>query len=150
MNADHVWGRLGLVRTLSFVAQSTKPGGWNGEGAGAVVVESCVDGTMTFTESGLWTPTGGREIRFWNVYRWTRSESGLRLEHLRFGVGHPVYLFDLAPVDEQRWASVTPHLCSEDCYTARMTIGSDGIDLEWSVNGPTKVERIHYTYTASA
>ena len=56
------------------------------------------------------SPEGGRELRFRNVFRWSAVGEALRLEHLRFGVAHPVFLFDLAPVAAGEWRSVSPHL----------------------------------------
>ena len=70
----------------------------------------------------------------------------MRLEHLRFGEDHPVYLFDLGPAGEREWRSVSPHLCGEDCYAAVLTVRDDGIVLRWSVDGPRKQEAIEYTY----
>src|SRR5215212_2731765 len=80
-----IWECLSRVRTLSFVAHSGKPGGWNGKGSGTVVVTHLGVGAMTFTESGFWRPEGGGDIRFRNVFRWTIVGESLRLEHLRFG-----------------------------------------------------------------
>jgi hypothetical protein len=104
-------------------------------------------GGVIFTEAGLWRPEGGRELRFRNVFRWSAVGEALRLEHLRFGVARPVFLFDLAVVAEGRWRSVSPHLCSEDCYAADMHVHGDRITVEWSVTGPRKQELTAYTYT---
>ena len=141
MGLNGTWERLCQVRSLSFVAKSGNPTGWNGIGSGAVVVASVGSGVITFTESGTWRPDGGRDIRFSNVFRWTKNGDTLRLEHLRFGVGNPVYLFDLAEAVRE-WLSVSPHVCSEDCYTARMTVDEGSIVLRWSVKGSRKQEDI--------
>ena len=66
----------------------------------------------------------------------------LRLEHLRFGEDRPVYLFDLAPAGDRGWRSVSPHLCSEDCYAAVLLVRDNGILLRWSIDGPRKKETI--------
>jgi hypothetical protein len=147
MTCEQLWDRLRQVRSLSFVADSGVESGWDGRGAGTVVVEEPGDATMTFTESGTWRPTNGKDIRFSNVYRWTRAGDGLRLEHLRFGVDSPVYLFDLYQAGEREWRSASPHLCSEDCYSAVLTIHDDDLILPWSVDGPRKRQIIEYTYT---
>src|SRR6266478_2654180 len=68
---DALWERLSQVRALSFLARSGKPDGWNGKGSGTVVVQQTEAGSMTFTESGVWRPEGGRDLRFRNVFRWT-------------------------------------------------------------------------------
>jgi hypothetical protein len=81
------------------------------------------------------------------VYRWTLIEPELiRLEHLRFGPDRPVLLFDLAPDSDEVWISVTPHVCDQDCYTAKLRLDKDTIFLEWTVSGSTKQETIRYEY----
>jgi hypothetical protein len=112
-----------------------------------VHVAQPAEGTIIFTESGVWRPEHGRDIRFSNVYRWTAGGESIRLEHLRFGDDHPVYLFDLGPVSEREWRSLSPHQCSEDCYAAVLTARDEDIILRWSVDGPTKQEVIEYTYS---
>jgi hypothetical protein len=105
-----LWNCLGRVRCLRFVAQSALATGWQGVGTGSVVVDAATDAILIFTESGSWQPTCGRSLRFSNVFRWSRINTDLiRLEHLRFGVDHPVYLFDLAPGAGDEWTSVRPH-----------------------------------------
>ena len=109
--AKELWNCLRRVRFLRFVAQSNRATGWNGSGDGSVAVAAPTDTVLTFTEAGSWQPTGGRPLRFINVFRWSLIEPTIiRLEHLRFGAEHPVYLFDLAP-DEGggKWISVRPH-----------------------------------------
>jgi hypothetical protein len=147
MTLEELWNLLGEVRSLSFVARIAEPTGWNGRGFGTVDVRLSDDGVMTFTEQGTWQPRDSvRALRFRNLYRWTLAGDVLRLEHLRFGVDNPVYLFDLAQVAEQEWRSVSPHLCREDCYTAVLTVGADGINLRWTIAGPRKREVIEYAY----
>lgn len=131
---------------MSFIAKSARAEGWNGTGSGSVVVHSSSAGTITFTESGVWRPEGGRDLRFHNVFRWSVVEELLRLEHLRFGEAHPVYLFDLAPVGDEEWRSVSPHVCREDCYAAGLTLQEGYILLRWVIDGPRKQETIEYNY----
>ena len=142
---QQLWSDLARVRSLRFVAQSGSATGWTGIGQGTVVVEAIGEDVQTFTESGTWQTEAGRELRFHNVYRWTRTEPTLRLEHLRFGVDHPVYLFDLAQTGDREWRSVSPHLCSEDRYSAVLHVG-ESLLLHWEVVGPTKQEVIEYDY----
>ena len=147
MTREQLWESLGRVRTLAFVARSATPSGWNGRGSGAVIVAPDKGDAITFTESGTWRPDGGPELRFTNVFRWTPLDSGnVRLEHLRFGPAHPVYLFDLAPAPGGEWHSVAPHVCREDCYTARLRAEGGQILLSWSVTGPARQQRIDYLY----
>jgi hypothetical protein len=143
---EQLWERLSCVRTLAFVARSGRPGGWNGAGSGTVVVARIDAATMTFTEAGVWRPEGSRDLRFSNVFRWTVAGDLIRLEHLRFGLDHPVYLFDLQQTGEREWRSATPHQCKEDCYAAVLSVHNDHLALHWSIDGPRKQENIEYTY----
>jgi hypothetical protein len=142
-----LWERLLRVRNLVFVARSASRTGWNGEGRGSVSVEQGGEASVTFEESGVWTPEVGGEIRFRNVFRWSKAGAALRLEHLRFGEGHAVYLFDLVPVSEREWVSASPHLCRADHYAAALAVRDDDLLLRWSVTGPEKQETIEYTYS---
>lgn len=104
--------------------------------------------TMLFYENGRWVPDEGHELTFSNVFRWSCHPDGrmIRLEHLRFGLQNPVYLFDLAPASPRVLASAEPHVCQEDLYSARMEVGDATIHLSWTVTGPRKNERIAYSY----
>jgi hypothetical protein len=140
---------LGRVRTLTFVARSSNPAGWNGRGTGIVHVRIDSPEVITFTETGSWRQTAGRELRFHNVFRWSllSPDRRIRLEHLRFGPAHPVYLFDLAPTDSGEWTSTAAHVCREDCYTARLSAETDHIKIGWTIIGPKKDEDIRYMYS---
>jgi hypothetical protein len=143
----HLLDGLRRVCDLQFTATSASLTGWNGIGHGSVVVESPGPEVVTFRESGLWRPDGGSELRFSNVYRWSVVGSQtVRLEHLRFGPGQPVLLFELAPELEEVWSSVSPHQCRDDCYSARLQMQDEGILLRWAIVGPQKREDIEYIY----
>jgi hypothetical protein len=147
MTAAALWACLRRVRSLRFVARSGRPGGWNGVGVGEVVVEPAGGTALTFTEAGEWRPESGRPTRFRNVFRWSQTgPAAVSLEHLRFGPGQPVYLFDLAPSAGGVWSSVSPHLCSEDCYAAELRPHEGGFFLRWSIAGPRKAETVEYSY----
>ena len=150
MEVQKAWTRLLSVQELSFEARShaATNTGWNGAGKGAVQVEAVQPRVILFHERGAWTPEGGRQITFSNVFQWTADLDCrfIRLEHLRFGRDHPVYLFDLVPVDEGVLESSEPHVCREDLYAARMELDEQAIRLRWTINGPKKAETISYTY----
>lgn len=110
MTFDTVWARLGSVRDLTFTASSSASTGWTGSGTGTVDVSQPASDVFIYTESGTWAQSGGKQLSFTNVYRWTLLRESLRLEHLRFGPDNPVYLFDLGIVDETRMESVAPHV----------------------------------------
>jgi len=110
MTLETVWSRIAAVRDLTFNASSGASTGWTGTGVGTVDVSQSAADALVYTESGTWTPNGGKQLSFTNVYRWTLLPETLRLEHLRFGPENPVYLFDLAVIDDSRLGSVAPHV----------------------------------------
>ncbi len=145
--AAELWRCLRPIRWLRFVARSGRLTGWNGIGAGSVVVESPHAGVLNFAEAGSWRPAAGEETRFQNVFRWELLGTELvRMQHLRFGEGSPVYLFDLAPDAASSWYSVSPHLCNEDSYSAELRLEEWGVFLRWLITGPRKQECIEYEY----
>lgn len=150
MALEALWDRLLGVRWVRFCARSAAAvrTGWEGVGRGAVTVESLAEGgALMFRERGQFESSPGRTSTFTNVYRWSRlAGEQLRLEHLRFGPDHPVFLFDLAQRSPTQWASVEPHLCQHDCYSAELTLGEGELLLHWRVRGPAKDESIEYAY----
>jgi len=141
-----VWARLWEVMALSFVSRSEAKTGWIGGGDGVVKVSAPATNVLIFDESGSWQPDGQQPLRFTNVFRWTRLPDSIRLEHLRFGRSHPVYLFDLAPRPDGIWREVTPHICVDDHYSASLQIEESQLRLTWSIKGPHKQETIEYIY----
>jgi hypothetical protein len=150
MEVQKAWTRLLAVQELTFVAHSlAAPNtGWNGTGKGVVRVEKAEPGVILFHERGAWALAEGPQTTFTNVFRWTADLEGhlIRLEHLRFGRDHPVYLFDFVTVDEGVLKSSESHVCREDLYAARMEFDKRTIHLKWTINGPKKAETISYTY----
>jgi hypothetical protein len=143
---DFVWSQLSQIQALRFHSQSRTGIGWSGLGSGSVKVTPAPPNALVFEESGRWVQNGGREIRFTNVYRWTLLSDRIRLEHLRFGLSNPVFLFELAPNDEGTWRDIKPHLCRDDCYSATLSMTAGQLFLRWSINGPRHDETIDYIY----
>ncbi len=141
-----LWSILQSVQSLHFESRSEAATGWNGIGTGTVTTTMPDADTIIFNEAGTWQSPGRPAIQFGNVYRWSNINGLLRLEHLRFGPDHPVYLFDMAPNDSGEWREAAPHQCREDCYTAALKIEGNRLHLAWSIVGPRKRETINYTY----
>ncbi len=157
MSVAEVWRRLADVTTLEFEAKSNLATGWNGSGKGSVEVARPDATTMTFTESGSWTPTAGsdgRTLAFSNVYRWSMAAAGdtddaiLRLEHLRFGEASPVSLVELegTAATHELLRSRAPHECGADRYAADLRVEADRLELRWTIRGPAKDEDVRITY----
>lgn len=146
MTLADAWERFATVTRLEFVATSaTGTTGWTGTGTGNVAVEFPDTATCLFHEAGRWVQTGGRGFAFSNVFRWTRGDGFLRLNHLRFGPSAPVQLFDLIPA-AGCLESANAHVCRDDCYAARLDADGTGLRLTWTVTGPRKNETIAYRY----
>lgn len=141
------WERLRSITRIEFQAQSGLRNGWNGEGAGSVIVENPEKDILIFFEHGKWKSPDGLTFAFKNTYRWTRTDSTLQLEHLRLGMNNPVFLVDLHSATANKWESTEPHGCGNDLYSGILVIRENGINLKWTVQGPRKNETLLNIYT---
>ncbi|MEO7718050.1 MAG: DUF6314 family protein [Capsulimonas sp.] len=150
-SADWLLLQLGGVCQLSFAASSNSAAGWNAVGEGDVLIETATRDQVIFREFGRWKSPEGREFRFRNVYRWSRTgDDRVRLEHLRMGAGRPVLLFDLEHEGDGCWRSVNGHQCKEDCYSAELRVEESGVRLEWLISGLGRRDVIGYDYRSTA
>lgn len=142
-----IWERLRNINQVVFQFRSQKGG--EGIGRGEVLVEDRKDGKLIFRENGTWRGLNHQEFNFRNVFRWTLNwvEGFLTLEHLRFGIQNPVFLFHLVPASEKSLESVDAHLCGQDTYFGQIFIKPIAIDLSWRVLGPHKNDEIIYSYS---
>lgn len=145
-----VWERLKNVEEVTFVARShSKNGlGWKGKGRGSVVAAYDKDATIVFHEEGVRTVEGEQEFNFTNAFRWQlhRLDGLIALEHLRFGVAHPVFMFHLAPAGKNHLESVHSYLCKEDTYFGAMHVEPHVLRFTWRIIGPKKNEELEYIY----
>lgn len=145
------WKRLmGITKlTFSSKAKSEEPSGRNGRGKGEVECVKQGNNVLIFNERGTWQGTGGTEMTFSNVFRWTldRKTGLVSLEHLRRGPDHPVFLFNLAPTSRNSLSPLDSHLCAGDAYFGQIHFDQHGLRLNWRVIGPTKNEEMDYYYT---
>lgn len=141
------WERLKSIKQLTLYAKSHT--GWNGKGAGEVLVSKENETALLFQERGAWQMQKGEQISFSNTFRWTLDQSAgmISLEHLRLGPNAPVFLFHLAPTDGHLMASVEAHLCEEDAYSAQAVWDRHSIHLTWRAIGPKKNENMEYFYS---
>lgn len=144
---------LPTIRRLDFSSHSGSGSqcAWSGEGRGSVAVAHGNDGSLTFTETGHFWPEAraARPVVFRNVFRWTPGDEHVALAHERRGADAAVRLFDLIgapPGESADLVSRRAHLCIDDRYRARLTFIDDGFDLEWTIQGPKKDERLYYRY----
>ena len=145
------WNQLGVVKHISFYAKSRakEEQGWNGTGKGEVVISKQGDNILIFNEKGNWHGKNGASTGFTNVFRWTldRTAGLISLEHLRFGVDHPVFLFHLEPSNQNTLSSVDSHFCEGDTYFGQISMDHHSLRLNWRVIGPKKNEELDYYYT---
>lgn len=144
------WNKLSNVTQVTFHAktQSKNEKGWHGKGQGNVIITKEGSTILIFNEKGTWEATQGGEVSFSNIFRWTldRSSGVISLEHLRHGPDHPVFLFYLAPSDNDCLSSVDSHLCEGDTYFGQIHFHHNNLCLNWRIIGPKKNEEIDYFY----
>jgi len=143
---EEVWKKLQATSqvTFRFRSRSHKVG----EGAGKVIATYDGNARCVFQESGSWLGLENQEFNFKNVFRWTlnRLDGMLTLEHLRFGVKNPVFLFHLVPAGEKTLESLHAHLCGEDTYFGQLNLEPPTLELTWRILGPKKNDEVRYTY----
>jgi len=148
------WKRLSAVRFLRFQSKSKSRVeiGWNGSGRGEVNVRYENERSLIFDEKGSWTQENGQEIDFNNTFRWVLDLEAnmISLEHLRFGVNHPVFLFHLVVSSVNRLDSLDSHFCAEDVYLGKIDLSVNYLHLQWRIIGPIKDEEISYFYTETS
>lgn len=144
---------LPTIRRLDFTSRSGSGSqcAWSGEGQGSVVVVTCADASVRFSETGHFRldASTANAVPFRNVFRWTPSREQFALSHERRGAEAAVWLFDLIAAGDGERADLVSreaHLCAADRYRARLTFMDDGFDLEWIISGPKKDELLHYRY----
>lgn len=137
------WERILQVRQMTIRTQTGE------EAVGEVKVKEEKPGVLIFTERGKWVKGVEQNMDFHNSLRWTFVfEDGLvRLEHLRHGPNHPIFLSHLTPISSRHLQSIDPHLCLGDCYFGRIEFQRQGIYLTWRVLSNLKNETLHYIYT---
>jgi len=145
------WNRLSQVKHLMFNAKtkSKEENGWNGRGKGEVTVVKEGDNVLIFNEKGSWIGKDHKEIDFKNAFRWTfeRTQGIISLEHLRYGLSHPVFLFHLIPSTQHSLSSLDSHFCEADTYFGQLFINQQSLRLNWRVIGPKKNEEMDYYYS---
>lgn len=147
-----LWDKLLKIQTMCFSAKSKALGhisGWNGIGKGAVEIKIEEENTIIFHERGTWMSEENKELDFSNVFRWCfqPTRGAITLEHLRFGVQNPVFLFSLIPVDANTLESIDSHVCNNDSYFGQIRCDKHFVQFNWRVIGPKKNEEIDYLYT---
>jgi hypothetical protein len=134
-----LWKQLTQVNRFSIRTQS----GMSGDGQ---VKAKAGTKTLVFLESGSWNyPTN---LNFYNALRWRIdfSSSLLSLEHLRFGLDKPVFLFHLKPVSASTFEAVESHVCKNDCYFGRIEMKEHSLNFTWQILGPSKNDTLFCSY----
>jgi hypothetical protein len=144
-----IWETLHQITHVTFLFQSRSGG--KGHGTGEVNVQKTASGHLIFQEKGSWKGHE-HEFNFRNVFRWSlnRIDGLLTLEHLRFGVNNPVFLFHLIPSGSHHLESAHAHLCGQDTYFGQLALNHGGVELIWRILGPQKNEEVKYLYAASS
>lgn len=141
--------RLSKVETLSLKSKSQKEGLTETKHGNALVLISSNDSNeLIFHEKGSWDLGLTPSLAFTNSFRWTfdKKNALISLEHLRYGIDKPVFLFHLTTNQTKTLESVTPHLCNEDTYLGNVQWNKDKINLNIRVIGPNKNDALSYVY----
>ncbi|MBX9924359.1 MAG: winged helix-turn-helix domain-containing protein [Rhabdochlamydiaceae bacterium] len=143
------WERLHHVKQLSFSTRSKILGKQETKNGLANVTVKKSSNTIIFQEKGYWICNTLPEHTFSNCFRWTLDKYNgyVSLEHLRYGIDHPVFLFHLTPTRPFVLEPVDAHLCREDMYLGNILWNSKQIDFHWRVIGPSKNDYLEYRYT---
>jgi len=114
-------------------------------GSGQVKVKTGLK-SLIFVENGEWSHPVNTS--FYNILRWKVdfSTSLISLEHLRFGLSQPVFLFHLKAIGPHIFQSVNSHVCKNDCYSGRIEVSEHHLNFIWNISGPCKKETLFYSY----
>ncbi len=152
MSLSNVWKRLLQVKSLklnaveNFQSQNNQSS-WSGCARGQVFVSAPDSETLIFDESGEWEFSEKPQIKFFNIYRWRKTENEiLEISHLRHGLDSPVHLLEFKQISETFWRSITPHVCREDLYSADLFLDEKEIRLIWKIDGPAKKQTVECLY----
>lgn len=152
MSLSNVWKRLLKITNLelsaveNFQSQNNQPA-WSGNARGQVFVSAPDSETLIFDESGEWDFPAKPQIKFFNIYRWRKTENEiLELSHLRHGVDSPVHLLNFKQISETFWRSESPHVCREDLYSADLFLDENEMRLTWKIYGPAKKQIVECFY----
>jgi hypothetical protein len=144
------WQQLKDVTCLSFSVKSRQNGDTNFK-TGKADVQTLLSGlsSVIFQERGHWIQDQLHETAFSNSFRWTLdiNTSLITLEHLRYGIEDPVFLFHLTPTQPRTLESVDAHLCGEDTYLGSIIWDHAKIDFHWRIIGTYKNDHLIYRYT---
>lgn len=138
-----LWSRLQQVNYVEFKSQSHSKKTEVSRGVGSVTSHYDGNSCLIFYEEGK-----RDEFDFHNTFRWnlSRLDALIGLEHLRYGINNPIFLFHLTPTSKNTFESLHSHICGEDTYFGKIKCQPHAIILTWRIIGPKKNEEIEYLY----
>ncbi|HSW71928.1 MAG TPA: winged helix-turn-helix domain-containing protein [Chlamydiales bacterium] len=142
LSLQSFWERIVQVQQMTIRTHTGE------EAIGEVNVKEEKPGVLLFIVRGKWVKGVEQDMAFHNSLRWTFlfEDSLVRLEHLRHGPNHPIFLSHLAPITPRHLQSIDPHLCQGDCYFGRIEFSKLGIYMTWRILSGDKNETLHYVY----
>lgn len=144
------WERLLRIKSLNVDAITRMEESSNArKGKATVLITMPSKNRVIFQEKGAWLFNGKVHTQFRNTFLWTLDPetSLITLEHLRYGLSQPVFLFHLTPVNSSQLESVDAHLCGDDVYLGNINWNTDKLLFHWRIIGPQKNEELLYTYS---
>ncbi len=134
------WQKFLKVTSFSTIVVSEGKNSFSRNGKGSVMVEM-EQNVIFFHEEGDWKDG----ITFSNKLRWTKKEDRISLEHIRYGIDHPIYLFSLVPQGKSLVCDQA-HLCGDDTYLGSLKMDGDSLNLQYAIQGPSKLMKIFISY----
>lgn len=146
-----IWNQLKCVSSVALISKSHSKNPSERKfvkGNGKVSVQF-ENQTILFHEQGTWKGERGQIHNYHNSFRWTwdRFEGMISLEHLRYGMKNPIFLFHLIPAETNRLESHLSHACGEDSYFGWLSFNDLFLQLNFRTIGPKKNEELQYIYT---
>lgn len=142
------WQRLSNVTQLTFSAKSRLNSETSIKTGKAEVIVYPSSSTLVFQEKGHWFFGEMPDTAFSNAFRWTLdlNQGLIALEHLRYGLTHPVFLMHLAPSQKGLLESIDSHLHATDTYLGNIVWDKKSIRFHSRIIGPHKNDELLYHY----
>lgn len=146
-NTRHFLNLRDRLLSISQLRQDIRFDKYQAYGEGTVQVSATPE-QIIWSEQGFWKPPTGKKIPFTNTYYWkSLPNKKMEIGHLRLGKDQPVKLVEIYLTEtENKWKSLSPHLCGEDTYAAEVKLLERSMLLCWDIRGPIKRQVLRYTY----
>lgn len=143
------WEVLKKVKKLKFTAKTIKDEDTETRFGYAQVTLTESKEELIFDEKGFWHLDEEPNMAFSNTFRWRLDlkNQAIAVEHLRYGVKNPIFLFYLKCHGKGQLISENAHHCREDIYLATCSWNKKKVVYQWRILGPKKNQFLTYEYS---